>query len=190
MKMQKMGVAAGVLTLLVAAAGLAQAQVSSQGGPVMMGSDTASMNQTDRTSTLDGRVEIIQNDSRLRADHVVITYLPGQTANSMGPIDTITATGNIYYVTPDSTMKGDKAVYTKSNDTMVVTGDVILQQGQNVMTGNRLVSQVSAHITTLDANPTSSGPGRVHAVFYPDDNGKKGTAPAAKAAASSSASGK
>ncbi|HEX7800467.1 MAG TPA: LptA/OstA family protein, partial [Asticcacaulis sp.] len=191
MKMHKTGGhMAGVVTALAlaaAAAQPAQAQVSPQGGPIMVGSDTASMNQADHTQVLDGRVEIVQNDARLRADHVVMTYLPGQTDNSFGPIDTIVATGNIYYVRPDSTVKGDKAVYTKSDDTMVVTGDVVLTQGQNVMTGNKLVSQVGKHITTLDANPVNGNPGRVHAVFYPDDKTKPGAKPAA--AASSGASG-
>jgi len=161
----------------------AMAQVSSQGGPITMGADTAVDNQADRTRTLDGRVEIIQEDARLRADHVVISYLPGQTDNSSGPIDTIVATGNVYYVRPDATMTGDKAVYTKADDTMVVTGDVVLKQGQNVMTGNKLVSQVGKHITTLDANPVGGKPGRVRGVFYPDDKSKP-SAPAAPAAAS------
>lgn len=191
MKMRKSGATTWVGTLavlaLVLAAAIApeltQAQVSSQGGPIMVGSDTASMNQADHTQTLDGRVEIIQQDARLRADHVVMTYLPGETENSFGPISTIVATGNIYYVRPDSTVKGDKAVYTKSDDTMVVTGDVVLTQDKNVMTGNKLVSQVGKHITTLDANPVNGNPGRVHAVFYPDD--KKGAS--ASSSASSSA---
>lgn len=155
---------------------LTQAQVSSQGGPIMVGSDTASMDQAARTQVLDGRVEITQNDARLRADHVVLTYLPGQTDNSLGPIDTITATGNVYYVRPDSTVKGDKGVYTKSNDTMVVTGDVILTQGKSVMTGNKLVSQVGKHISTLDANPVNGSTGRVHAVLYPQDKPSGGAA--------------
>ena len=85
--------------------------------------------------------------------------------------------GNVYYVTKDSRgqenfMKGDNAVYTQSSDTMVVTGGpVILQQGQNVMTGTRLVSQVKAGITTLDSAPTDAGKGRVRGVFYPEKSG-------------------
>ena len=186
MQMRKLGGSLAVLAVMAAAAiapQLTQAQVSSEGGPIMVGSDTASMNQADHTQTLDGRVEIIQQDARLRADHVVMTYLPGETENSFGPISTIVATGNIYYVRPDSTVKGDKAVYTKSDDTMVVTGDVVLTQDKNVMTGNKLVSQVGKHITTLDANPVNGNPGRVHAVFYPDE--KKGAS--ASSSASSSA---
>jgi len=154
----------------IALASASLAQVSSKGGPIQLGSDTQSINQNDHTQVLDGRVEVIQADGRLRADHIVMTYAPPEGGSSgFGPLVTIEATGNIYYVTPESTVKGDKAVYTKASDTMVLTGDVILQQGQNVTTGNRLVSQVGAGITTMDANPTSAGKGRVRAVIYPDD---------------------
>lgn len=151
-------------------ASAALAQVSSKGGPIMLGSDTQSINQADHTQVLDGRVEVIQADARLRADHVVITYAPPEGGSSgFGPLSTIEATGNIYYVTPDSTVKGDKAVYTKSSDTMVLTGEVILTQGQNVTTGNRLVSQVGAGITTMDADAVGAAKGRVRTVVYPDD---------------------
>ncbi len=168
--MKSLRIVAIMSCAVVALAGASLAQVSSKGGPTMMGSDTQSMNQADHTQVMDGRVEIIQADARLRADHVVITYLPPVGGGSgFGDMSVIEATGNIYYVTPESTIKGDKAVYTKANDTMVLTGDVIPQQGQNVTTGNRLVSQVGTGITTMDANPTTSGKGRVRSVIYPDD---------------------
>ena len=35
--------------------------------------------------------------------------------------------GDVYFVTPTQVARGDRAVYTASNDTLVVTGDVILQ---------------------------------------------------------------
>ena len=156
--------------------GAASAQVSSQGGPIMYGSDHYAADQNAHTQTLDGRVEIQQNDARLRADHIVITHAPGPNGSTgFGEIITIDATGNVYYVTPTEAMRGDKAVYTKATDTMVVTGDVILQQNnKDVMTGNRLVDQVKAGTTTFDADPTTAGPGRVKGVFYPDNTPAKG----------------
>ncbi len=156
--------------ILVAAGGAAIAQVSKQGGPVQVGADQMHSEQSTHTMFLDGRVEILQDNARLRADHAKIVY-----ATEGGDIISMEATGNIYYVTQgaqneQTVMKGDAAVYTKSEDTMVVTGDVILQQGQSVMSGNRLVSQVSKGITTMDAK------GRVTGVFYPN----KSAAPAVK----------
>jgi len=177
----KLAITAGLALIL---AGSAQAQVSGKGGPVQVSADHTEMDQNSRTQTFDGRVEVIQDDARLRADHVKILRLAGPNGNGVGDIDTIEATGNVYYVTKtvdgqQNTAKGDQAVYTKASDTMVMTGDVILQQGQNVFTGNRLVSQVSEGLTTFDASPTSANHGRVKAVIYPDKADSGATKPAA-----------
>ncbi len=156
------GLAVAAALGLVAMA--ASAQVSGGKGPISVGADLQTMDEKSHVATLTGRVELIQDGARLRADNAKITFEPGPNGSGFGPIQLIEATGNVYYVTQDSTMKGDKAVYTKSTDQMVLTGDVILTQKQNVFTGNRLVYGVTDKTTTFDA-PTS---GRVKAVIYPD----------------------
>ena len=80
-----------------------------------------------------------------------------------GEISSVTASGNVYYVTPNETIRGDRAVYTISNATIVVTGDVILTQGKNVLTGARLVYNVR----TESARMESGAGGRIQGVFYP-----------------------
>lgn len=164
MKMHLLIAAAAALGLGLA--GAAGAQVSSQGGPYMVSADDWHADGVAHIQYYDGRVEIIQNDSRLRADHIKVTHLSTTQSggDGWGDVVTIEATGNVYYVTPNEKMKGDTAVYTKSADTMVITGNVTLQQGQNVMTGDRLTTTVSTGTSTFDS-PQS---GRVRAVIYPD----------------------
>lgn len=165
------------LTLLAAscaalmAAMPVQAQISSKGGPIMIGGDSWSADQNTHLQIWDGRVEIVQNDSRLRADHIKVTHAPGKGGDGkgFGDVMLIEATGNVYYITPEETVKGDKAVYTQSDDTLVISGEVIIQQGQNVMTGSRLATEIKAGRTTMDAKPTSLAKGRVKGVFYPDE---------------------
>jgi lipopolysaccharide export system protein LptA len=153
----------GATVFGMAAVGVAHAQISGGNGPVMVGGDSMHMDELAHTQTVTGRVEVTQDDARLRADNVVITRQPGVNGRGFGEVITIVATGNIYYVTTDSTMKGDQAVYTKATDQMVVTGDVILTQGQNVTTGTRLVYDLTQKTTNFDA-----GTGRVKAVIYSD----------------------
>jgi len=160
--MKKQTVVTALIAAGIIATGGAQAQVSSEGGPVMVGGDSMHMDELAHTQTLVGRVEIIQDNARLRADKVVITRQAGPNGRGFGEVVTIVATGNVYYVTPDSTMKGDQAVYTKATDDMVLTGDVILTQNQNVTTGTRLVYNLTQKTTTFDA-----GTGRVKAIIYP-----------------------
>ena len=51
----------------------------------------------------------------------------------------------------------------------MITGDVILTQGENVMTGSRLTIVVSTNRATMDGAPSASG-SRVRGVFYPDES--------------------
>jgi len=92
----------GLMTLLVLilSPSLSMAQVSAKGGPVMIGSDTYSMDQKSLTQTFVGRVQIQQADSRLQADQITITHLKSAGGNGMGEVSLIEARGNVYYVTP------------------------------------------------------------------------------------------
>ena len=168
---------ASVLSLGVAAAVSfepAQAQIAPSGGPIDIGADDLEVDEGARTQTWVGNVEALQGQNRLRADRLIAYHGRGQgggdsTApdSAMGDIEKLEARGNVYFVSPTPVVRGDLAIYTKSNDTLVVTGDVVLTQGQNVLKGSRLEIHVGAGRATMD-----KGPGRVRGVFYPDS--KKG----------------
>lgn len=150
------GVAAASVLAVVGGAAFAQtARSNTSNQPIMVGADGG-----ERTNTgfaLRGRAEVTQGQNRLRADSIVGTNAEGQN------ISTVTATGNVYYVTPNETIRGDRAVYTVSNATIIVTGDVILTQGKNVLTGGRL----SYNIDTGQTDMAAGGNGRIQGVFYP-----------------------
>ncbi len=193
---------AASLLLGVASAAAAQ-DVSGKNGPVQVGGDNWHADQSIHTEYWDGRVQVQQDDARLFADHIKLIHAgggPNGDSKSWGDVIRMEASGNVYYVTEDRTMNGDNAVYTKDDDTVVITGaKVILKQGQNVMTGTRLVSHPNAGTSTFDSSPESSNHGRVVAVLYPneDDNGNpkpkkpaqgKPAAPAKSTAGSASSS--
>ena len=152
-----------VLTIAAAALALvalptmgdAQTRPSSSDQPISFGADAGEY--VGNTVTLRGRAELIQGDNRLRADSVSGLNTSGESR--------IEASGNVYFVTPEQTIRGDRAVYTPANDTIVLTGDVILTQGQNVMTGGRLTYNTRTEAAQMD------GAGRVQGVFYPSSSG-------------------
>ena len=101
---------------------------------------------------------MLQGDNRLRADRV-----QGAGGDS-GGISQVTASGNVYYVTPTETIRGDRAVYTVSTSSIVVTGDVILTQGRNVLTGGRLTYNIDTGAAQMEGGTGS----RIQGVFYPE----------------------
>lgn len=151
--------------LLVGPAG---AQIAPGGGPVAWGADRAEYLEAQGLLKLIGRAELIQAENRLRADAIDMFTTPGRNGSGGGDVREVVATGNVYFVTPTQVVRGDRAVYTAASDTIVVTGDVILTQGENVMTGSRLTVVVATNNAVMDGAPSSAGQ-RVRGVFYPDE---------------------
>lgn len=151
--------AALALTLAsIPASGEAQSTVNSSDAPISFGADSGEY--VGNTVTLRGRAELIQGQNRLRADSVSGLSQTGESR--------IQATGNVYFVTPEQTIRGDSAVYTTADDMIVVTGDVILTQGQNVLTGSRLTYNVRTRTARIEAGGQG---GRIRGVFYPQNSG-------------------
>lgn len=158
MSKTKLLTAATIGLALAALPTLGGAQSFQAGQPIMWGADEVS--RTPSLLSLRGRAELTQGDSRIRADRV-----EGSITN--GDLSRVEAVGNVYFVTPEQTIRGDRAVYTPANDTIVLTGDVILTQGQNVMTGARLTYNTRTESAQMDG---AQG-GRVQGVFFPERSG-------------------
>lgn len=153
--MKRFAIAALALSLL-SLPGLAQAQFSSQSGAdTVIDADNAVT--VNGVTTLTGQVDIRQGDARLLADKVVIYNRANSGAGmNSSSIERVIATGNFYYLTEEQEVRGDKGVYTQADDGFVVTGDVILLQDGNVVTGSRL----DYNLTTRDAKVSGDCKGR------------------------------
>jgi len=160
-----LGMAVIALTVLAApttgGAQTAVPAVQAGGGAVSFGADGGEYTATG--IALRGRAEVVQGLNRLRADSINGTIVSGDLTR-------VEASGNVYFVTPDQTIRGDRAVYTFATDEVVLTGDVILTQGQNVLTGGRLVYNTRTEAARMEGGAGANG-GRIRGVFYPDNGG-------------------
>ena len=154
--------ALAALTLLaLPAVGDAQSARGTSSQPIAFGADSGE--QSAERISLRGRAEVTQGQNRLRADAITLYR------NASGDPDRVEATGTVYFVTPTQSMRGDRAVYTMSNGELVVTGNVILNQGRNVLTGGRLVYNVNTDAANMSGAPRGgTGGNRIQGVFYPN----------------------
>src|SRR5579859_7387996 len=119
-----------------------RAQIAPEGkGPVDITADQLTGHNKDCEAIYSGNAEALQGTSRLRAN--VMNFFnkkvpnphPGAGTDSnptCGDLERMEAHGNVYYVTPDRVVKGDDAVYTADNTTIVMTGsEVVATQGKN-----------------------------------------------------------
>jgi lipopolysaccharide export system protein LptA len=122
-----------------------------------------------------GSAEALQADSRLRADVLRIYNAKGPakaggSGPSCGQVDRIEAQGGVYYVTPNQRVRGDHAIYTKVDDNLVVTGDVVVIQGKNVLRGTRMTMNTRTGQAQMETGVSGRNkPGRVRGVFYPNE---------------------
>jgi lipopolysaccharide export system protein LptA len=196
MRLAETSVAA--LFIAGALAGTAPAQISPGGnGPIDITSDNGDFSNATCVSTWSGSAEALQGNARLRAD-VIKAFLkpkapstkpppPGATPaqqSNCGDTDRIEADGNVFYQTPDQIARGDHAIYTADSDLIVMTGDVIVLQGKNIVRGDKLTIHVKDKVALMESNAKGRGaPGRVRGVFYPNQQAQPGSPGAAAPAA-------
>ena len=159
---------AGLLAITLA--GAASAQVSGEGGPIRVNADRSEVLDKERKVVLIDNVDITQGDARLRADIVTLEYGGGGETtttglgSNFGDIRTMTARGNVFYVTPELKANGDLGVYIASTDTITLTGNGVLVRGEDVAKGESLVMELAAGRTTLDG-----GDSQVNMVIIPGE---------------------
>ena len=159
--------------LCAALPGLAYAQVDTRStAPIDITANEAEVINSKCVAIWRGAAEALQGSSRLRADTIsVYSHPKGVSAGGQpacGGTDRIEADGHVYYVTAQQNARGDHAVYSQASDEIVLTGDVIIVQGQDVARGDRLTIKVSTKQARLDSNVKGAGKaGRVRGVFYP-----------------------
>ena len=149
----------------------AQAQISSEGGPIYINSERTESLERERKVLLVGNVDIRQGTARLRADTVTILFTgeraSGASAQGVaagfGEVQSILAEGNVYYVTPELKAKGDRGIYELATDTITMTGNVALMRDRDVAEGQRLKMEISNRRTTLEG-----GGGRTRMVIDPE----------------------
>lgn len=155
-----LAIGAAVTALGLGGMAVAQTRPNASNAPIGFGADSGDITNTG--ISLRGRAEIQQGQNRLRANAIE------GARDASGGLTRIEATGDVYYVTPNETIRGDRAVYTVANATVTVTGDVILTQGQNVLTGGSLTYNVDTGQAQIQGGGAGSNAGRVRGVFYPE----------------------
>ena len=172
-------IAAGAFVLAAFAAAPAHAQLSEGGGPVSYSANNLEYFDSEHRLVLVGDVDIVQNDARLRADRITL-YFSGssgapaavgtaQQGLGSGDIERMIAEGEVYYVRPSQSARGNRAVYEISQDSVTFSGNVVVASDENVIRGDTLVLQIGSRRTTI--RPQAGQ--RVRGVFVPSNNAQQ-----------------
>lgn len=126
------------------------------GQPVEVSADTLSVDQSNGQAVFAGNVLVVQGEVRMSAGRILVVYGSDASGTASG-IDRLEADGGVTFVTATDAAEAREAVYSVSGGTVTLSGDVLLTQGQNAISGDRLVIDL--------ASGTGQMEGRVRTVF-------------------------
>lgn len=142
-----------------------QAGVAGGEGPLDISAATFEVRDRDGLVIYTGDVNVIRGEARLRADRVE-AYFNRAEGGGFSDLERIIATGEVFYVTPGEIARGDRGIYDLVASQITLTGSVVLTQGCNVSTGDRLVADLDGGAAQLSGGDSQQ---RVRSVFFDED---------------------
>ncbi|MGN6463020.1 MAG: LptA/OstA family protein [Pseudolabrys sp.] len=157
--------------------------------PVQIEAATLEVREKEKQATFSGNVKVTQGDTGLRAKSLVVFYEDnrdnggksdskdsGKNANTgqmtqatPGPngqqqIKRLEAKGGVIVTQKDQTVTGDIGVFDMRTNTVTMSGNVVMTQGQNVLRGDRLMVDLGSGVSRVESG--KSGNGRVQGLFH------------------------
>lgn len=139
--------------------------------PVQINADSLDVQQDQKVAVFKGNVDATQGDLRLKTDLLRVFYTEtsqgerkaGDGSGSNTKITRLEAEGNVFISRPNQSGKGDRGVYDLEKRTIVLEGNVVLTDRENVVRGTRATMDLSTRQSTVQ----SGTGGRVQGVFQP-----------------------
>ena len=161
--------------------------------PVKIEANTLEVRDKIRQATFSGDVKLIQGDTTLKCKVLVVFYedtaMGGSGSKKGAPaqgapqaqkgggglgggggqqIKRAEAKGDVFVIQKDQTASGDNAVYDLKSDTIVMTGNVVLTQGPQVLRGAKMVVELKSGLYRFEGGTRGAdGGGRVDMMLNP-----------------------
>ncbi len=165
--------------------------------PIKIDADRLDVLDKESRAVFAGNVIAVQGKTTIRCSTMTIFYENRATAAATGQTATrapalpasgggdagikkLDCEGPVTVTSDDQVATGQRAVFDREKDLVVMTGDVALAKGQNVTRGERLVYNTKTGIANIDG-------GRVRGFFVPGAAEPAGAAPVPRRPASGNA---
>jgi lipopolysaccharide export system protein LptA len=153
--------------------------------PVHIEAATLEVRDKDKVATFSGDVHVKQGDTTMLCKTLVVLYeqedghggkskKKGMKAATPGPggeqkIKRLEARGNVVVTQKDQTATGELGIFDMPSNTVTLTGNVMMTQGQNVLRGDKLVVNLTSGVSRVES--AKGGLGRVEGLFIPSSGG-------------------
>jgi lipopolysaccharide export system protein LptA len=156
--------------------------------PVKIEANYLEVKDKEKVAIFTGNVVVVQGDTTMRCKELHVFYegsalgtdprqkVPAtksqQKSESAQRIKRLIAIGGVIVTAKDQRAVGDKGTFEMATNIVVLDGNVVVTQGQNVMNGDRLTVDLNNNTSKLDG-VKQQGTQRVKGVFVPSSMDKK-----------------
>jgi lipopolysaccharide export system protein LptA len=162
-----------------AAPGFGDFGLTSKKEPVQITSDRLDFDYKNRRTVFHGNVEVIQGEVHLQTDVLTVDYTQ---VGEKQEIQAANAEGHVVITQGPKKASGTHAVFDQNTRTVVLTGNAMLEEGSNQVSGDKIVVHPDdSKMEVISENR------RVKVILFPGQ-GQLAGGPADKAGANASAS--
>ncbi len=129
--------------------------------PVEITSEELAVDQAGGTATFTGNVIVGQGDLRMTCAEMRVEYGPNTTTGA-NEIQIIRMFGGVTFVSPEEAAESDNAVYSLADETLVMTGNVLVTQGATALSADKLTYNLDTGSGEME--------GRVKTILQPGSN--------------------
>lgn len=156
--------------------------------PVKIEANSLEVRDKEKIAVFRGNVVVVQGDTTMRCKELEVHYegnalggdprqnVPAtksqQKSESAQRIKRLIAIGGVIVTAKDQKAVGDKGIFEMASNTVILDGNVVVTQGQNVMNGDKLTVNLTTGTSKLDG-VRQQGQQRVKGVFVPSSMDKK-----------------
>ena len=179
--------ATALIAIAASSSGLAQRNQGQQNAlqgfsqnrdqPVKIQAVSLEVREKDKMATFSGDVHVVNGDTELRCKSLRVFYddeaasasTTNMKAADPGPngskqIKRIVARGNVVVVQKEQQATGDTAIFNMRENTVVLAGNVVITRGADVLTGQKLMVDLTNGVSKMESSSGRSG-GMVQGVF-------------------------
>lgn len=155
-----------LVSILLAANSLAPAGESAEKGkkePIFITSDQMEVDRKKNTISYKGRVVTVQGEMTMKSEKLTAYYHP-----DMKQLKEVIAEGKVQVTQGDRVATGTKAAYNNQDQTIILTGNPAVRQGNSQVSGSRITVFIGQ-----DRSVVEGGNQRVRVTIFPDEVAKK-----------------
>lgn len=116
--------------------GFGDFSLTSKKEPIEITSEKLDFDYKARRVVFRGNVDVVQGEVRLQSDVLTVDYV--QVGNNQ-QLKGVTADGHVAISQGPKKASGNHAVFDQSTRTVVLTGDAVLEEGSNQVSGDKIV---------------------------------------------------